>query len=58
MTRGMGQISMACRMAIFLNLDKDPDDLIECKNMNWVEKETRRRTWAVCYQADKCNGPP
>ena len=44
---------LACQMAKFLDLDKDPDNLIACKNMALFEKETRRRTWWFCWVRDR-----
>ena len=35
-------------------MDKDPDSLLECSKMNWIEKERRRRTWWLLYVSDKC----
>ncbi|KAI9335856.1 hypothetical protein DFJ73DRAFT_962684, partial [Zopfochytrium polystomum] len=45
------QFGMACRMAVLLKLDVDPDDLDG--DMSVVEKEVRRRCWWTCYLADR-----
>ncbi|KAI9350015.1 fungal-specific transcription factor domain-containing protein [Zopfochytrium polystomum] len=48
---GWQALGMACRMALYLRLDIDPDDLR--LDVSWVEKETRRRCWAACYLFDR-----
>ncbi|KAI9327302.1 fungal-specific transcription factor domain-containing protein [Zopfochytrium polystomum] len=42
---------MAARMAMFLHLDVDPDDLSpdDLEDATWIGKETRRRTWWTVY---------
>ncbi|TPX58328.1 hypothetical protein SpCBS45565_g08026 [Spizellomyces sp. 'palustris'] len=39
-------LGMACRMAQFIRLDVEPDDL---GITNWAEAESRRRTWWCVY---------
>ena len=47
--------SVALRMALFLQLDFDPDISMDpsVRNLPWVEKETRRRCWWICYVLDR-----
>ncbi|KAJ3414115.1 hypothetical protein HDV05_007059 [Chytridiales sp. JEL 0842] len=50
-------LGMAARMALIIKLDQDPD-LLEAESKgafswNWVEKETRRRTWWAGYVLDR-----
>ncbi|KAI8825925.1 fungal-specific transcription factor domain-containing protein [Fimicolochytrium jonesii] len=42
-------MSMACRMAHYLHLDQDPEEL---GYTDWVEIETRRRLWWAIYVMD------
>ncbi|KAI9328465.1 fungal-specific transcription factor domain-containing protein [Zopfochytrium polystomum] len=49
---GWQWLGMACRMAMFLELNIDPDDGW-LKDRSWLEKESRRRTWFNCYFWDR-----
>ncbi|KAJ3078397.1 hypothetical protein HK102_004539 [Quaeritorhiza haematococci] len=47
---------MAVRMAQACQLDRDPDDpyiVAQSPQMTWLEKETRRRTWWMCFCVDR-----
>ncbi|KAJ3300736.1 hypothetical protein HK104_006034 [Borealophlyctis nickersoniae] len=43
-------LGMSIRMAQYLQLDHDPDEL---GSLTWVEKETRRRVWWSCVIMDR-----
>ena len=46
---------MACQLAIFLELNIDPDKLERLKQENWVVKDIRRRDWLAVIHLDKSN---
>jgi hypothetical protein len=45
-------LGLAIRMASYLKLDLEPDDHDELKNLPWVLKESRRRTYWLSYPID------
>ncbi|KAI9331014.1 fungal-specific transcription factor domain-containing protein [Zopfochytrium polystomum] len=47
------QLGMACQMALYLQLDVDPDDAPHLQRLSAVEKETRRRCWWTCYLSER-----
>ncbi|KAI8907448.1 fungal-specific transcription factor domain-containing protein [Powellomyces hirtus] len=50
MSAGWMYLGMACRMALFLKLDVDPDEL---GNFTWAEAEVRRRVWWCLTNLDR-----
>ncbi|KAJ3177905.1 hypothetical protein HDU87_004187 [Geranomyces variabilis] len=50
MSAGWMYLGMACRMALFLRLDVDPDEL---GSFTWAEAESRRRIWWCIASLDR-----
>ena len=48
-------LKLACQLAIYLELNKDPSYLEHFKYESWVIKDVRRRIWHVIINSDMGN---
>ena len=53
--RSMMYLKLVSQMAIYLELNVDPDKLERLKHENWVKKEIHRRFWFIVNYVEKSN---